>query len=209
VKLLRECGTAKLLRECGTGKLLRACPPPSDDLPEGCYSEQPCANCEEGAEKRTPVAWDVLAFTIGELGCRNHDVFLNTHLDAVALSGGIALFQFGWPSVSEENACIWKGSGLCWSAPDYWENEESVTCSGEPDGQLGDINAYFTLTRNWGWPYGYFEVTIEFPDLPLFDAVLMSVEAANCRSTLSFTGTLTTNTGTVPVGLTLGVRCPV
>jgi len=207
VPLLRQCGTAKLLRQCGTGKLLRACPPPSDDLPEGCYSEQPCANCEEGAEKRTPVAWNVLAFTIGELGCRNHDVFLNTHLDAVALSGGIALFQFGWPSVSEDNACIWKGDGLCWSAPDYWEGEESVTCSGEPDGQLGDINAYFTLTRTG---LTTFEVTIDFPDLPLFDRVTMYAwDVPTCRSTLSFTGELWTNTGTVPVGLTLGVRCPV
>jgi hypothetical protein len=203
-----KCGTSgeavpTMLLKCGTAgnavpTLLRAC---SDDLPDGCY-QSPCEDCEGGAAKRTPARWNVLALTIGELGCRNFDAFQNTHLSAVATSGSVLL-----PTVSP---CAWSGGQLCWVTPDYWNEPEDwpgpdfYGCPGTPDGQLSDVYGYITLNRSGA----FFDVSIEFPDLPLFGVVEMSTASPNCRSTLSFTGSLWTNSGTAPVGLTLGVRCP-
>jgi hypothetical protein len=206
-----KCGTKgnavpTMLFKCGTQAnavptLLRSCAPPSDDLPDGCY-QSPCADCEDGAAKRTPAQWTVLALTIGELGCRNYDALRNTNLGAVATSGQVLLAS---------SPCVWQGSVLCWPAPNYWVEPYDwpgpgfYGCPGTPDGQLSDVYGYINLTRSGL----FFDASIVFPDLPLFGAATLTTSVpTNCRSTLSLTGELWTNSGTVPVGLTLGVRCP-
>jgi hypothetical protein len=183
-----KCGTSgnavpTMLLKCGTAvnavpTLLRACPPPSDDLPDGCYGS-PCFNCEDGAEKRTPFALYYVATGLPTYSCEVVDSpvypFVRyASLTTTACSGPVTQLGQIYP-------CNWSSSGSDFSySADYWDRESYTSdCAGEPTGNMSfHIRAQLErISRNM---WRFWLENLDASLLPLwFDAM---AETENCRT---------------------------
>jgi hypothetical protein len=218
--LLRHCDTAKLLRECGTAKLLRACPPPvNPDLPEGCYSATPCSYCEGGATKRTPQKY-TLAVSIGDLGCiaivGASAPYDYTTLGATANSGEIEQYDgpCKWQNFSSSyppRILLWTLTSVCYpdcftdcNTPAYWGIDDKI--------YLAAFLTRISATQ--------FTLSVEFVDSSdmggwLLSCDLITINADNCRSSMSGTADIKNKFGFSGPGTVIGtlswsltVKCP-
>jgi hypothetical protein len=221
--LLRHCGTSKLLRECGTAKLLRACTPPLDpDLPEGCYSATPCSYCEGGAAKRTPQKY-TLSVSIGDLGCipivvagTSYDY---TTLGATANSGEIEQYDgpCKWQNFSgglgggTYRIPLWTLTSVCYpdcftdcNTPAYWGIDDKIKLAAFLTRISATQFTLYTEFVNSGDSGGW-----------LLECDLITINADNCRSSMSGTADIKNKFGFSGPGTVIGtlswsltVKCP-
>jgi hypothetical protein len=229
-KLLTNCAGDKLLTNCAGDKLLQSCPP--TELPDGCYSIiSPCQYCENdwgepGKTKKTPLEWN-LSLSVSNLGA------------CVKALGqaGVGYYYASLPAASvsgyliQNGSCEWIRSQQPW--PDYltpmWSLTslclESPSCSDCHDPSYFGLESPFPIFAS---PIlrrisaTQFTLAVEFTNrgdntnpsapMPWLSCELMTINADNCRSTMSGTTNIRNAGPGNPVlgtlSATLSVKCP-
>ena len=216
-KLLTNCAGDKLLTNCAGDKLLQSCPP--TDLPEGCYSASPCSYCEGGAAKRTPQKY-TLSVSIGNLGCipiyewSPGYPYDYTTLGATAQSGELEQdpgLACRWTNLSTTRILLWTMTSVCYpdcftdcNTPAYWGIDDKIYLAAHltriSDTQFTLYTEFVNSSDMGGW---------------LLECDLITINADNCRSSMSGTADIKNKFGFSGPGTVIGtlawsltVKCP-